>query len=575
MRRERVRLLAGIAVAAAIALAAAYGLSRSAAAPAGVTDGCRACHTSPADDPGGIHGADRMGCEVCHGGDATTADARRAHASMEREPGALDTVERTCGTCHLREAERVRTSVMATGRGLIAVDRWAFGELEAPDGEQTFTALLASEDPSPAEDHLRRLCAGCHLGTRRDNRDDAVVDVGSGCAACHLGRRPAGRHPELDGPVTDERCLGCHSRSARLGLSYRGLAEVSGPHAAACEDPVTLFDGRAGCRASADVHMEAGMGCTDCHLHSELMGDGTSHAHENDALEIRCETCHGPVDPDEETTWAEVDDPIAEAVARLRGSTHAPDDRVRLGRRGTPVWNLRAGDDGAWRLTRKADGVELEVPPTPTDADHRREGHERLSCAACHSAWAPRCPTCHTRFDPAGEQWDFGSGGLARGRWIEENEGMGFGPPALGVAADGRILPAMPSMIATIEAPAVALRLFSMLDPHTTRREARTCEGCHLDPVALGLGEGVLDLSGEVPSFTPRSPDPDDPTGAVDGWVGLAQEESGASTRRGARSLDAEERARVLAVGRCLETGPPERCVSGANALSRDTSFQP
>ena len=174
MRKGRGRLWAGVTVAAAVAFAAAYGIERSGGLETtGVTDGCRACHTSPADDPGGIHGADRMGCEVCHGGDATTDDADVAHASMEREPGALDTVESTCGTCHLREAERVRTSMMATGRGLVAVDRWAFGELDAPDATQTFAEVLAVEDPTPAEDHLRRLCAGCHLGTRRENRDDA------------------------------------------------------------------------------------------------------------------------------------------------------------------------------------------------------------------------------------------------------------------------------------------------------------------------------------------------------------------------------------------------------------------
>ena len=57
----------------------------------------------------------------------------------------------------------------------------------------------------------------------------------------------------------------------------------------------TLHDGRPACRAEADVHRLAGLSCIDCHLHTDLMGDGHEWEHEEEQVEITCEACHGPV----------------------------------------------------------------------------------------------------------------------------------------------------------------------------------------------------------------------------------------------------------------------------------------
>ena len=178
---------------------------------------------------------------------------------------------------------------MTTNRGLIAVNRWAFGELEEPNGDQTMAELLADREPTPAEDHTRRLCAGCHLGSRKANRDDAITVDGSGCSSCHLEAQDG--HPAIAPIPSNERCLGCHSRSARLSLAYEGLAEMKAGEEA-CEAPVTLHDGRPGCSLEADLHHEAGLECVDCHLHTELMGSGEAHQHKEQALEVSCESCH-------------------------------------------------------------------------------------------------------------------------------------------------------------------------------------------------------------------------------------------------------------------------------------------
>lgn len=490
-----------------------------------VAAGCVACH---ADGPGGAHGA--VPCTSCHRGDADATTKEAAHVGLEAESGALDTVEQTCGVCHPGAVATVRTLPMTTGRGLVGVDRFVFGELPTPDTGQTLGDVLATTAPTPAEDHLRKLCAGCHLGTRRDNRDDAVTG-GSGCGACHAGPVASG-HPTVDADVADARCEGCHSRSSRISLTYAGLAEM------ACAAPVrTLSDGRTLCAIEPDVHAAAGMGCVDCHVHTELMGDGVSRAHQEEQVEVRCESCHAPV----AARWGDVVDPVSLRLGRVR----AADDRVATATRGTPLWNVLELD-GSWRLVTKADGREHAV--TLVDAGHAGPGHDRLTCAACHAAVAPTCPDCHTSRDPDGTQWDFGSAAVTPGRWVETGSG-GIAPPALGVGADGRIRPAIPGMIATIDGVG-EVRRFSLLDPHATRRTARTCVACHRDPTALGLGTGSLDV--ETLRFTPAHPAAGKPDLAADGWVPLFPEAPGQGTRLGNRSFDEEEQRRILRIGACL-----------------------
>ena len=514
--------LAGLLVALGRERERATALGRGPGRAGGRAERCVTCHVRPEEDPGGAHARAAVGCSSCHLGNPLAFDKVRAHAGMEPEPGALRTAAKTCGRagCHVREAQRVATSLMTRASGIVSVDRFAFGEIPEPRGTATMVETLAKADPSPAESHLRRLCAGCHLHALRANRDDAIHGNGSGCAACHVERRLSGAvprpHPPVDARVTDDRCLGCHSRSGRIALTYEGLYEVEPSQAGSCGAAATsLHDGRPACRAEADVHRLAGLSCVDCHLHTDLMGDGTAWEHEEEQVEVTCEACHGPVREGGESTWRAVRDPISRDLLRQRGETRPPDERVRLGRRGTPLWNLRPSVDG-WVTLRKGQGVALATKPTPSDANHALRGHERLTCSACHAAWAPTCDSCHTRFESSGSQWDFAKGAESPGRWVESSDGYEAKAPSLALRADGRIAPAVPGMFLELDATAaggenVTRRLWSSYDPHSTGKKARTCASCH-----------------------------------------LASQEPGRGTRVGLRGLDEGELGRVHAVGACL-----------------------
>jgi hypothetical protein len=256
------------------------------------------------------------------------------------------------------------------------------------------------------------------------------------------------------------------------------------------------------------------------------MGDSVTHFHAEHAVEISCETCHGPVPPEEEARWWQVTDSVPLALLRLHGEWRDLNETVRLGRYGTPMWNLRrerdsqgSPSDSLWVLYSKATGEPHPVTATPSDLRHRMPGHEDLSCVACHAASAPTCPTCHTTFDRLGEQWDFGSGREGIGAWVETTEGVGSQPPGLALGADSRVLPAIPGMVGEIDArPAGGqlrrLHLFSVLDPHSTVKEGRSCGDCHLDTGPYMQGTG---------------------------------------TRVGARPLPGERLRKALAVGPCLE----------------------
>ena len=486
---------------------------------------CVTCHWKSEEDPHGAHSRDALGCTSCHLGNPLAFEKARAHEGLEREPGALSTVAATCGqnACHARESAHVATSPMARASGIVSVDRFAFGEIPSPDSAETVADVLAATHPTPAELHVRKLCAGCHLGMRRANRDDAILGNGSGCSACHVARLKKGdpprAHPPIDTHVSNDRCFGCHSRSGRISLTYEGLTEIE-PHqlkdgSLPCPVPVTLADGRPACRVAPDVHQAAGMSCIDCHLHTELMGDGTARTHEEEQVEITCEACHGPVREGGEVPWREVRDEISleiqnrenrreDLLRKGKRGGGAPDAPTRLGRRGTPLINLlrnssslsSPSSSSSWVLVRKLDGVELPVKQTPLDRNHTLRGHERLSCSACHTAWAPTCDTCHTSFDAARTQWDFAAGKQTAGAWTERSEGFPWGPPLLGVRLDGRIVPAAPGMILDIDATAVdggktSRRLLAPAEPHTTGKKARTCESCHRAPAAPDFEAGT------------------------------------------------------------------------------------
>ena len=197
--------------------------------------------------------------------------------------------------------------------------------------------------------------------------------------------------------------------------------------------------------------------------------------------------------------------------------------------------------------------------------------HDRLTCATCHSQWAPQCFGCHMEFDEAGEQWDHIEQITTPGRWHDDRWDVRNTLPALGVNAKGRIDVFVPGMIMTVGHPSWEdekfVRLFAPLSPHTTG-DARSCESCHRSSEALGLGAGEIYLESGILKFRPARELLQDGLPA-DAWTNIDNTLGGRTTPSGQRPLSREEKERVF--GALLQQDSSAAGGSGSSSASSST----
>jgi hypothetical protein len=516
---------------------------------------CLACHTEgvPEDDR---HFALGIPCAGCHRGDPAAGVLEAAHAGLVASPGVSGSLQAGCGGCHPEQAESVRHGLMFTGRGIVSVTRYVLGEQASPDGDAGFESLGGS----PADTLLRKLCGGCHLGSDQAARHASSpgMERRGGCLGCHLQREGDRGHPQLTARVGDAYCFGCHARSGRISLSYAGLAEVDAGSAGERAGRGYLDDGRLVEPRPADLHHRAGMACIDCHTGTGLMGQGGRAArHQEEAVDISCADCHDNRNP--RVRLADWKEEHAGLEPRIPFPAGSEQQFLITARHGTPLWHIELRPEGLL-LHRKIQGGTTRIPQHRQSSHLSEAAHLRLTCSACHAQWAPQCYGCHTSYDPRGRQWDHLAGKETAGRWSERRWGIRNELPPMGVTADGRIAPAIPGMISTIEHPAWKggrfHRLFALFDPHTSGR-SRSCDSCHASSVALGLGEGALTRGEQGWAFHPAQLVLADGLPA-DAWTSLEGAVSGGATRIGSRPLDPGEIRRILdAIPPAAESGRP------------------
>jgi hypothetical protein len=557
-------------------------------------EGCLVCHAR-VSGLGNSHRPEAVGCASCHGGDPFTLEKGRAHAGMDLVPGNLANAAVRCGqsSCHPAIVPRVDRSIMTTMAGIVAIDRAVFGEEPAGGSALPHVRNLGR---TPADSHLRQLCASCHVGRGKPDLGPNGEDSrGGGCNACHLvyghdaaaalaryqaakargDAEPPLAHPAVSLDIDNAQCFGCHSRSGRISTSYEGWHEAHEPPAAST-DPNrpspsrfrVLADGRVFERVLPDIHQERGLDCIDCHTSNEAMGTGVAHARKTQQVRVACEDCHAAAGSTLPVVPATRLDPESRKILGVRAWPGSPAPAHVRARSGEILVNGVLDPAGRPALIRKRTGERRELRPTATVCVEGR-GHARLSCGSCHTAWAPRCPTCHTSFDPRAEAYDWLDGADARGGWVEEAGPFAAAAPTLGVrrvaaSATGRaevIETVAPGMILTIDGPhgKIFRRLYARVEPHTTRRGARSCESCHNDPVALGYGAGQLRYEraagGGRWRFMPAMPALPDDNLPADAWVPfLGERERGGmlSTRPDVRPFTPDEQRRILRVGACL-----------------------
>jgi hypothetical protein len=481
-----------------------------------------------------------------------------------QNPSNLRVVRSTCGqagiggtVCHAPYVEDVIKSMMATTPGHLAgggyqngilPDRTAIwsnvpvsdndGDIPRTRGALASLSQIPSEEPFLAlpltsfernyADVPRKICTRCHLWSRGSAIRGVAGQEGNyrseGCAACHMPYTNAALsesgdatvnktevgHPrvhQITRKIPTDQCTHCHTRGARIGLSYRGLAQTppgtaTGPNYPGLT-PVRIHGGYQYQNPDvnpADIHYERGLDCIDCHVRREIMGDGNIYGHMDQVTEVRCETCHGTVtaygsgvsDRGVSLTNLHWEDGQMVLTAKLTGARHLVKQVRDIVDPNHPAYNPLAASSMTGNHLKASGGLE---------------------CYTCHSSWQSNCFGCHFNRDLRQTALDMVAGVQTTGKPVlDDKYFVNFKNFRMGYNSKRRIAPYVTGcqVLATVTdadgqrvlhqaMPETAAGLSGLalnpVHPHTNRRAARSCIECHRNPDALGLGTDGFNLS--------------------------------------------------------------------------------
>ena len=188
---------------------------------------------------------------------------------------------------------------------------------------------------------------------------------------------------------------------------------------------------------------------------------------------------------------------------------------------------------------------KMKIPVMSPCQQHELKGHERLSCVSCNASRAPQCYGCHIEYDPQETQWDNLKQKRIPGRWIEKSWAVESGISALGVTSKNRITPFVPGMNLILktspESASVRKQNFASLSLHTSQLKVRSYVSCHRNDAALGI---IHDQA-----YFPEYPEWSVPLG----WISENAKQPGKSAKKGDRSFNISEIAKIRSVGACLK----------------------
>ena len=533
------------------------------------------------------HNPELIGCSSCHLGNISATDKDESHKGMILIPGNLSNARETCAKCHSNELDRIENSLMTTNSGIVAVDKYVFGEADSLD----YHYHIKNIKNSPSDKHLRDLCANCHLGAEKKEFGEInQLSRGGGCNACHLNYTEDAKndlanylasnkkvlptfHPSTDVFITNEHCFGCHSRSSRISTNYEGWQETLLKETD-IKDSLgykVMEDKRVYTYNEEDIHHTKGLLCIDCHSSHEVMGDGKKYSHAEQAVKIQCIDCHYKEKPN--TIPYDSLDNESLLVFLHREYSHTDKQILVAKKDNHPLVNTFVDSLGDAFLISKKDGSIHELNPQ-SEICSRDNAHKNVNCSTCHSSWTPRCIGCHNEFDKDEPRaFDLLEKTYVQGQWKEYVAEFSSSLPAMGVREndDGKhIEPAIPGMIMTIDLSSYTEkiigetilfhRLYAPNSPHTTSKDVRSCVSCHVNSATLGYGNGELNYNIDngigTWDFKPEyelNPNDNLPEDAWVPFLKTVKDGVVNSTRSDFRPFTVDEQKQLLLVGACLQ----------------------
>jgi hypothetical protein len=585
-----------------------------------------------------------FGCTVCHGGNGNSDIKELAHATLiydpeaktgKRNPSSFSVVDKTCGqaNCHSghpqqdrNHIERVKKSMMGTLAGMISGLRYQWGVQDDREAKYGVRPIQDKDGASPSHEGallklselpffsgkeaesntkdrdvsqhigdriLKEKCFQCHI----DSPGESGSFRSQGCAACHFTYSKDGLykgkditvsktepgHPQKHRMTTltpDLICRQCHQvfQKSQSDIPTQNTLRDG----IVIKNPIDYFPGSGKIRQ--DVHFQAGLECIDCHTQFDIMGDGNIYSKQHQAVEIRCETCHG--DADTRPLIAQIKDPVDRVVRLARsysGWSNSIGDWMVLSSRNRKLSNVKVEQGRIVTLAKRTGNIY----PTPLTIDalesHGIPGHKnKLECTSCHSQWVPNCKGCHSTFISGQVEMNKSLTSDFKKRFDVESPSLMLGPRGKVVpmiASERRFLNILdeqekfiPVMRENGDAAGIYREwLFTnphgysgghlayAINPHSTGKKVRSCASCHMSSLALGLGGGDIDIglnsSGKDDTVLPL-----EITDIITGRSKLSPkarltmrgEPIAGISQPSARLFNQEEINRILKVGNCL-----------------------
>ncbi len=571
-----------------------------------------------------------FGCTVCHGGNGNSVNAETAHEGLiysesagtgKRNPSSLDVVEKSCGLagCHSGHAQadrnivsRVRSSMMGTLAGMISGLRYRWGaqadrkahygvygiekadKPEEAGDEEAFAETINKLSPlpyafegeafahrkrlisdpkisnHPADSLLRGSCFQCHI----DSPPAQGTWRSQGCAACHFEYSKEGKYEGADATI---------SKSETGHPRYHKMTAL--PKAQVCttchqgfRDQPRALPGMG--QPKLDIHVSAGLDCIDCHTQFDIMGDGVIYSKQHQAVEIRCETCHGDgLTLPESQKITDNQDPAIRSSKLYPGMQNAIGDTLAVSARGRKISNVkRVGKD--WVLFEKRTGTPHKIPMSRNIGHSIKQHMQKMECSACHSQSTPRCNGCHLTMDQSTK-----AAGKNFNAWQTSRFTVKAVEPALMVGPRGKVAPMLsrgPHFLNLLDEGGHPIPArdemgrtlgfyknwqFSNPDrqpgghnayafsPHSVGTKVRSCASCHANPRALGLGEGNVIVGNSKTGKNDRMDSVrkvSENLAGNEASVNLQGQALAGTSQAGARLLNQEEITRILRVGNCI-----------------------
>ena len=170
----------------------------------------------------------------------------------------------------------------------------------------------------------------------------------------------------------------------------------------------------------ADIHLEKGMQCDDCHFAQDNHGNGKIYGEPRAAVEIDCVDCHGTIRNKATLISSGPAAPESQRPGEPRGrhleTLRTPWGMRRFEWRGDALYQRSMTDEHKeWEVVQTADSItpgNIHFSPKslrakmittdgsvssrmPQDDTHLAHPNSSMTCYSCHTSWTPTCFGCH------------------------------------------------------------------------------------------------------------------------------------------------------------------------------------